>query len=143
LWKDINMATLEEDMLAQAVPQQMQEPMAQAPVNLRDSLSPLAQDPVDDFMVSLMGVADDLGLVDSITQEESMEDLTDLQDPSADPMQFLSEPQMIELVTKFEQIPEPQRSQLEQQLRSELPPQVSSRLDAVIRFVRQRTQGTS
>jgi hypothetical protein len=144
------MPTLEEDMLAQSVPQlqqpqqeqqQLQAPMSTGPANLRDALTPLAQDPVDDFMIALMGVADDLGIADTISQPDSIEDQVDLQDPNADPMEVLNEQQLIELVTKFDMIPEPQRSEIEQTLRAELPPQVASRLDAVIRFVRQRSQG--
>jgi len=137
------MATLEEDMLAQAAPQQavpQEMAGAQSPVNLRDALSPLASDPAEQFLVAMMGVADDLGLTDEIQMgEETIEDQADLQDVGADPMQFLSEQQLIELVTKFEAIPEEQRGQMEKMLREELPPQVAQRLDAVVRFVRQRT----
>ena len=51
------MATLEEDMLAQAAPQQavpQEMAGAQSPVNLRDALSPLASDPSEQFLVAMM-----------------------------------------------------------------------------------------
>jgi len=144
--------TLEEDMLAQTAPPQL--PGATGPVaganmdgapqtvdNLRDQLSPMISNEMEDFMVEFLAVADDLGVLDGAFGEESVEDQADLQDATADPMQFLSEQQLISLVTKFNAIPEPQRTELESILRAELPPQIVSRLDAVFRFVKQRAGG--
>jgi hypothetical protein len=143
--------SLEEDMLAQSAPPQQGVPgpvqaattpgVPQAADNLRDQLAPMISNEMEDFVVELMAVADDLGVLDDAFGEESIEDQADLQDAAADPMQFLNEQQLIQLVTKFQAIPEPDRSRMEQVLRTELPPQISQRLDAVLRFVQQRTRG--
>ena len=137
-------ANLEEDLLAQSAPPQQGVPgpvqaavtsgVPQAADNLRDQLSPMITNEMEDFVVELMAVADDLGVLDSAFGQESVQDQADLQDAAADPMQFLNENQLIQLVTKFQAIPEPDRSKMEQLLRTELPPQVAQRLDAVLRF---------
>jgi len=121
---------------------------AQAPVtqdgqpqvqdNLRSQLSPMVQDPMDQFVVELMSIADDLGVLDDAFGEESVEDQVDLQDVAADPLEFLDEAQLSSLVNLYMQIPEPQRSELGNKLREELPPQVASRLEAIVRFVQGR-----
>jgi len=87
-----------------------------------------------------MGIADDLGILDDSFGQQSVEDQLDVAE-NPDPMQFLSEEQLVSLVDKFVRIPEPQRSQIEQKLKAELPPQVSQRLDAVLRFGMQRGAG--
>ena len=106
--------------------------------NLRSQLNPMVQDPVDRFVVELMSIADDLGVLDDAFGEESVEDQVDLQDVAADPLEFLDEAQLSSLVNLYMQIPEPQRSELGNKLREELPPQVASRLEAIVRFVQGR-----
>ena len=106
--------------------------------NLRSQLNPMVQDPVDQFVVELMSIADDLGVLDDAFGEESIEDQADLQDADADPFELLSREQLTRLVTLFLQIPEPQRSQIANTLRQELPPQVAQRLEGIVRFVQGR-----
>jgi hypothetical protein len=106
--------------------------------NLRSQLNPMVQDPVDQFVVELMSIADDLGVLDDAFGEESVEDQADLQDADADPFELLSREQLTRLVTLFLQIPEPQRSQIANTLRQELPPQVAQRLEGIVRFVQGR-----
>jgi len=130
---------LEEDLLAQQVPQQQVVPQQQG--DFRQNLSPMVTNEMEAFIVELLGVADDVGVIDDAFGQPSIEDQADILDTSADPMQFLNEQQLTSLVQKFLAIPEPDRSNLEQTLRAELPPQISSRIDAVLRFVQQRSQG--
>jgi hypothetical protein len=85
-----------------------------------------------------MSIADDLGVLDDAFGEESVEDQADLQDADADPFELLSREQLTRLVTLFLQIPEPQRSQIANTLRQELPPQVAQRLEGIVRFVQGR-----
>ena len=85
-----------------------------------------------------MGIADDLGFLDEAFDPMTVSDQADIQDPNLDPMQFLSKEQLTTLVNLFMSIPEPERSRIGNQLRTELPPQVASRLDAIVRFVQGR-----
>jgi hypothetical protein len=59
-------------------------------------------------------------------------------DVNSDPMEFLNEQQLTSLVEKYMVIPEPQRTQIGDELRKQLPPQVASRLEAIVRFVQGR-----
>ena len=115
----------------------MQEPQS---TGFREQIGPLAESsgPAGAFISELMGIADDLGMLDEAFGPETVQDQTDLQDVNADPMEFLNKDQLTRLVNLFLAIPEPQRSQIGNKLRDELPPQVASRLDAIIRFVQGR-----
>jgi hypothetical protein len=137
--------TLEEDMLAQTAPPQL--PGATGPVagasmdgapqvqdDLRSQLSPMVEGPVEDFLVELMAIADEVGILDDAFGEESVEDQVDLQDINSDPMELLNRGQLESLVQKYMAIPEPERSQLGEKLAAELPPQVADRLAAIIRM---------
>lgn len=105
--------------------------------SLSDQLAPLVSNPAEDFLVTMMQMADDKGVLDSSFQDETVEDQYDVAE-NPDPMQFLSKEELTLLVQKFMAIPEPLRSQIGEQLRQQLPPQVAQRLDAVVRFVEGR-----
>ena len=116
-------------------------PQGQQPQSLRDTLTPLAQDPAEQFLAEFMSIASEAGILDEAFQEPSIEDQADLQDQGANPLEFLSEEQITRLVSLFLAIPEPQRTQMEQQIREAVPPEVANRLDAAIRFAQQRGAG--
>tara|TARA_Y100000296_G_C5032200_1_gene185440 strand:+ start:237 stop:644 length:408 start_codon:yes stop_codon:yes gene_type:complete len=107
-------------------------------LSLRDNLSPLVQSPAEDFIAELMSIASELGILDEAFGPETVQDQADLQDMQSDPMEFLNEEQLTVLVQKFMAIEEPQRSEIAQQLKEALPPQVAQRLAAIIRFVEGR-----
>ena len=119
----------------------MQPPMQEQPTDgFRQQIAPLTEGggAAGAFVNELMGIADDLGFLDEAFTPMTVGDQADIQDPNIDPMQFLSKEQLTTLVNLFMSIPEPQRSQIGNQLRNELPPQVASRLDAIVRFVQGR-----
>jgi len=111
-------------------------------MGLREKLGIMAQDPnagpADDFIAELLSIADDLGFLDEAFGPLSVADRSDLLDENADPMEFLSKEQLTTLVQKFLAIPEPERSRIGDALREQLPPQVASRLEAIVRFVQGR-----
>jgi hypothetical protein len=109
--------------------------------DFRSSISPLAgEDPASIFFAELMAVADDHDLLDSAMQGPNIEDQADLADPaSADPLQFLSREELTKLVQLYLAIPEPQRSEIGNMFREQLPPHVSQRLEAVIRLISGRS----
>jgi len=108
-------------------------------MGLREKLSIMAQDPnagpADDFIAELLSIADDLGFLDEAFGPLSVADQSDLLDENSDPMEFLSKEQLTALVQKFLAIPEPERSEIGNALREQLPPQVAERLEAIVRFV--------
>ncbi len=110
-------------------------PVAPGGPSMRESLSPMVESPIDDFLAELLSIADDVGILDQAFQEPTVEDQVDLQDTQADPLQFLSREQLTILIQKFLAIPEPERGQLGAQLKEQLPPQVAQRLDAIVRMV--------
>jgi hypothetical protein len=105
--------------------------------DFRGTVAPLAgEDPASIFFAELMAIADDHGLLDSAMEEQSPEDQADLADPaSADPLQFLSREELAKLVQLYLAIPEPQRGEIGDMFREQLPPHVSQRLEAVIRLI--------
>ena len=119
----------------------MQPPMQEQPTDgFRQQIAPLTEGggAAGAFVNELMGIADDLGFLDEAFDPMTVSDQADIQDPNIDPMQFLSKEQLTTLVNLFMSIPEPERSRIGNQLRTELPPQVASRLDAIVRFVQGR-----
>ena len=126
---------LQEQLIA---PQASQPQQQQQPKSLVDHLAPLIQTPMDDFLVTLMNVADQKGVLDAAFQNSTVEDQADLLDQQADPLQFLSKEELQLLITKFMAIPEPDRSKLAEQLRQQLAPAVSQRLDSIVRFTQGR-----
>jgi len=120
------------DQLIGPAPQQE----GQQPKSLADHLGPLAgDDPAAHFMLTLMDIADRKGILDDSFKQPSIDDRLDLQDPQADPMEFLSREELTELVQKYMAIEEPRRTQIGDELKRQLPPQVGQRLDAVVRMV--------
>jgi len=89
-----------------------------------------------------MGIADDLGLIDEAFGPETVEDEADALEVDSNPLEMLSKEQLVRLVDLFFAIPEEERAPIEAQLREELPPQIASRLDAIIRFVRGQASQT-
>lgn len=120
-------------------PQQAPTEQGQAP-DFRTTMAPLAgEDPASIFFAELMAIADDHDLLDSAMEEPSIEDQADLSDPeSADPLQFLSREELTQLVNLYMAIPEPQRSEIGNMFREQLPPHVAQRLEAVVRFIQGR-----
>lgn len=98
-----------------------------------DTMGPMVTNPAEDFLVTMMQIADNHGILDQAFGPGSVEDQMDVAQ-APDPMQFLDREELMTLVTKFMAIPEPQRTEIANTLRQELPPQVSQRLDAVLRF---------
>ena len=101
----------------------------------REHISQMAQNPMDDFLVELMSIADELGVLDEAFQPPSVSEQVELQSGNNDPMEFLSREQLTILVQKFLAIPEPQRSQLKSELEEKLPPQAAQRIASIIRLV--------
>ncbi len=122
-----------------AVPQG--QPQGGQPTGLREALTPLAQTPSEKFLAALMSVGQETGTLDDAFREPSIEDEADEQDPNPNPLELLNEQQIIELVELFLAIPEPERSQMEQQIRESVPPNVANQLDAAVRFAQQRGAG--
>ena len=123
------MASLKDQLLGASEPKTK---------SFMDQISPLAgNDPAAQFVMSVMDMADRKGVLDDAFKPASVEDRADLLDEKADPLQFLNRDELVELVDKYLAIPEPQRSQIGETLKRELPPQVGQRLDAVVRFVQQ------
>ena len=111
-----------------------------APQGFREQISPLTQESgaAGAFVNELLGIADDLGFLDEAFGPPSVADQADLQDVNADPMELLSRDQLTRLVDLFLAIPEPERSQIGNMLREQLPPQVAERLEAIVRLVQGR-----
>ncbi len=109
--------------------------MPSAPqASMRDHLKPFNSGPVEDFLIELLGVADDLGVLDKSFGPPSVADQLDVMDQNSDPMQFLNRQQLESLISKFMAIPEPQRSQIAEKLKQSLPPQVVERLSSIMRL---------
>jgi len=119
-----------------------QAPVTQGPeaADFRSHMSPLTEGggPAGAFVNELLGIADDLGFLDEAFGTPTVADEADLQDAGADPMELLSREQLTRLVDLFLAIPEPQRSQIGNMLRDQLPPQVAERLEAIVRLVQGR-----
>lgn len=116
-------------------------PAGQAPVgNVRDALAGQIQTPMEDFLVELMGIADDVGLLDEVMQpgNGNIEDQADLLDPNSDPLELLNEQQLRSIMEKFTALPPNERSQIVNMLREQLPPNVAKRLEAILRFSKGR-----
>jgi hypothetical protein len=111
-----------------------------APQGFREQISPLTQEggASGAFVNELLGIASDLGFLDEAFGPPSVADQADLQDVNADPMELLSRDQLTRLVDLFLAIPEPERSQIGNMLREQLPPQVAERLEAIVRLVQGR-----
>ena len=103
--------------------------------SLVDQLKPMVNDPVSDFLVSFMDVADRKGVLDQAFGPQTVADQADSVDQNADPMELLDINDLKLLVGKYLAIPEPMRSQIGNKIKSSMPPQVAQRLDAAVRLV--------
>lgn len=93
------------------------------------------QDAVGDFITTLVRMMEEKGLdMDEAMQGGNINDQTDVLS-DADPSEFLSQDDLIELATKFAQLPPEVQQQLEETFLQELGPKTIQRLRAVQRFV--------
>jgi hypothetical protein len=123
------MATLEEDMLAQAAPQQMQAP-AQSMTPTADAIKPMTEgDPLGDFTQSLIGLIESKGLdIDEVMNgQDSPEDQADL-----------ASEEIMMMTSKFLALSPEQQAMMERELSQVLPPKTINRLKAALRFSQQR-----
>ena len=109
--------------------------------SLRETLTPLVQNPAEAFLAALMSVASEVGVLDEAFQDSTVEDDIGLQSGDAIDNELLDQQQITELISLFMAIPEPQRSELEQQIRAAVPPNVLRRLEAAVKFTQQRGGG--
>lgn len=132
--------TLEND-LDQVAMQQPQAPMqpdvsAQTLTPVSDAMQPGVQDEVGDFITSMVRLLESKGIdLDDIGREASIEEQADAQDAQADPLELLTEEELIMLVEKFVALPPEVQAELEAAFREQLHPRMVNRLLAVKRFV--------
>ena len=107
--------------------------------SVREVLTPLAQDPAEKFLAALMSIASELGILDEAFQDATVEDDVDIQGEGVADNELLDEQQITELATLFMAIPEPQRSELGQQIKEAVPPNVFRRMEAALKFTQQRS----
>ena len=132
--------TLEND-LDQVAVQQPQAPMqpnvsTQSLTPISDTMQPGVQDEVGDFITSMVRLLESKGIdLDDIGKPASIEEQADAQDAQADPLELLTEEELIMLVEKFVALPPEVQAQLEEAFRQQLHPRMVNRLLAVKRFV--------
>ena len=120
-------------------PQPMTQAAPQQGGGLREQLAPqMTGDPVEAFLVEVMSIADEAGILDEVSGGGGVEGELDAVGGVDDMMEFVNEAQLTKLVQMFEQIPPEQRSQLEAAMRESFPPAIVQRLDAFVRLLRQR-----
>tara|TARA_R100001594_G_scaffold121202_1_gene156991 strand:+ start:937 stop:1410 length:474 start_codon:yes stop_codon:yes gene_type:complete len=133
--------TLEDDLDQVAPMQQQQAPMqptvsAESLTPVSDAMQPGVQDEVGDFITSMVRLLESKGIeLDDIGAPAGIEEQADLQDAQADPLELLTEEELIMLVEKFVALPPEVQAQLETAFREQLPPRMVNRLLAVKRFV--------
>jgi hypothetical protein len=120
----------------QAVPQAPGTQPEQSITPISDVMQQGVQDPVGDFITTFIKIMESKGIdLDEAMGNLSVGDQSDLLDEGADPLEFFSREELTILVEKYLAIPEPERSQIGQQLASQLPPQVGDRLASIVRMV--------
>lgn len=128
---------LEEDLLAQSAPQ---GEVPQSITPMADALSPMTEgDPLGDFVKTLIGIVESKGLdMDEIMGGvDSPEDEAD-QLGDADPLELMSEQEIMTIMEKFMALAPEQQAAMEQELSQVLPPSTINRLKAALRFSQQR-----
>ena len=99
-------------------------------------MQPGVQDEVGDFITSMVRLLESKGIdLDDIGKPASIEEQADAQDAQADPLELLTEEELIMLVEKFVALPPEVQAQLEEAFRQQLHPRMVNRLLAVKRFV--------
>jgi len=136
---------LEEDLLAQQVPQQgIVNEAAPIPGDrvtgasaspIGDTMRQGVEDPTGDFITSLVELMERKGIDMDEAMTGSVEDELDLAEGDADPLEFLTQEELIMLVEKFNALDPTAQAQLEQEFIQKLPPAFVQRLRAVQRFV--------
>ena len=143
------MPTLEEDMLAQSAPPtgvgqgiineaapapgQRVEGTSASPIG--DTMRQGVQDPTGDFITTLVEMMEAKGIDMDQAMQGSVEDDLDLAAGDADPLEFLTQEELVSLVEKFNALDPAAQAQLEEAFIQELPPKFVQRLRAVQRFV--------
>ena len=138
-------ATVEDD-LDQIAPQDNSQ--APAPVTagsltpISDAMQPGVQDQVGDFITSMVRLLESKGIdLDDIGRGPDVQEQADAQDAQADPLELLTEEELVMLVEKFISLPPEVQAQLETAFREQLHPRMVNRLLAVKRFVLSRGGG--
>jgi len=102
---------------------------AMSKMGLREQINIMAQDetsdPADAFLGELVSIAAELGILDESFGPPSVADQADVLDVNSDPMEFLNQQQLTSLVEKYMVIPEPQRTQIGDELRKQHPPSMT------------------
>jgi hypothetical protein len=131
------MADMMNDMLAQVGPQQeqqMQQPQ-QSMTPVSSAMRPGVQDATGDFITTLVELMENKGIDMDTAMAGSVEDDMDIAAGDADPLEFLSQEELVMLVEKFNALDPQAQAQLEEAFIKELPPKFVQRLRAVQRFV--------
>jgi hypothetical protein len=123
------MEDLQEQLTQQ--PQVTQEQAA--PKSFASSLQPLVQSPTDDFVVSLLDLADKHDALDSAMMPDSVEDQADVAGDE-DVRQFLQKDEMQMLLDKWSKVP-PEFQQLLLTKLQEASPRVHKRVMAAMRML--------
>jgi hypothetical protein len=131
------MADMMNDMLASVGPQQeqqMQQPQ-QSMTPVSSAMRPGVQDATGDFITTLVELMENKGIDMDTAMAGSVEDDMDIAAGDADPLEFLSQEELVMLVEKFNALDPQAQAQLEEAFIKELPPKFVQRLRAVQRFV--------
>lgn len=138
--------TLEEDMLAQTAPptQGIINEAAPAPGDRQTgtSASPIGdvmrqgvEDATGDFITTLVELLESKGIDLDDAMSGSIEDQADLAAGDADPLELLTQEELVLLVQKFNALDPDAQAQLEEAFIKELPPRFVRRLRAVQKYV--------
>lgn len=124
--------------LAPVTQQELTDTNAQSLTPVSDVMAQGVQDATGDFITSMIQLLESKGIDLDDIMKESVEDQSDLAEGDADPMELLTEEELIMLVEKFEALEPQVKQELEQAFISELDPKFVNRLRAVQRFVQNR-----
>ena len=131
------MAELPPD-LAPVTQGELTDTNAQSLTPVSDVMAQGVQDATGDFITSMIQLLESKGIDLDDIMKESTEDKADLAEGDVDPLQLLTEEELIMLVQKFEALEPQVKAQLEQAFIQELDPRFVKRLRAVQRFVQGR-----
>lgn len=129
------MAELPPELIEQAPVQQEQPQAPTAGSAMRAGV----QDSTGDFITFMVELLESKGIDIDEAFNPTVEDQFDVVEGDSDPLQLLSEEEMIMLVEKFNALPPEVQAKLEEAFVKELPPRFIQRLRGVQRFVAGRT----
>ena len=131
---------LEEDMLAQAAPQQAEAvPQSMSPI--ADTMQQGVQDPMGDFITTFVRMAEAKGMdMDEMMGPDTIADQTD-QASDPDPLELLSREEMKILSDKFILLPPEQQQEIVTAVANDVNPRTASMWNAAVRLSQQE-QGT-